>query len=114
MSKSKIQEILEGVDVSDIKNWVNPGNHDKVNIALGLLNAEKTTELTNAISNLRAQIPITISELRSTISQNTDKIITSNEKLGKSNENYALWIKWLTLALVLVGVVQVLVVVFKK
>jgi len=85
------------------------GADNQLRASIGKLTADRTKELTNAIQALHQQFPITISELRQTISRNTDNLIKSNEKLSKSNEAYAQWIKWLTFALVAVGIASVVV-----
>ena len=88
------------------------GSDNMLRAAIGKLTADRSKELAQSIQSLHQQIPITISELRETISRNTNKIILSNERLSKSNENYAEWMKWLTFALVFVGVVQVIISIF--
>ena len=107
-------EALKAAYHDDLINWSNPGNQDKINIALGLLSAEKTEKLTEAITTLQKQIPQSICELRGTISNNTDKIIESNKTLSTSNEKYAKAMKWLTCGLVAVGVLQVIIQMIKN
>ena len=85
------------------------GEDNKLRAAVGKLSAERSKELTNAISTLQKQIPASINDLRSTISNNADKIIQSNEKLSRSNESHAKWMKWLTFGLFTVGIVQVVI-----
>ncbi len=95
-----IQKYIDGVE---------SGQDNMLNAAIGKLSADRSKELSSSIQNFHHQIPITVSELRDTISRNTDKIITSNEKLAKSNVSYIQWMKYLTLALVLVGILQVVI-----
>lgn len=85
------------------------GEDNKLHSVIGKLSADRSTELAGAIKGLHQQIPITISELRQTISSNTDKVIESNERLSKSNEDYAKWMKWLTFGLVAVGILQIII-----
>lgn len=89
------------------------GEDNKLRATVGKLSAERSKELTNAISTLQKQIPVSISDLRSTISNNADKIIQSNEKLSRSNENYAKWMKWLTFGLFAVGITQAIISLWK-
>ena len=85
------------------------GEDNKLRATIGKLSAERSKELSDTILVLQKQIPVSISDLRSTISNNADKIIQSNEKLSRSNENYAKWMKWLTFGLFAVGIAQVIV-----
>jgi hypothetical protein len=85
-----------------------------VRAAIGKISSDRSKELSSSIQNLHHQIPITVSELRETISRNTDKIITSNEKLAESNVSYIQWMKYLTLALVLVGILQTVISLIKS
>lgn len=100
----KAESILQGyLDMS------NQADDTYIRAAVGKTASDRSRELSASIKDLRQQIPITISELRETISRNTNKIIESNEKLEESNISYIKWMKYLTLALVLVGVVQIIV-----
>ena len=85
------------------------GEDNKLRASIGKLSADRSKELANAILTLQKQIPMSISELRGTISNNADKIIQSNERLSKSNESYAKWMKWLTFGLFAVCIAQVIV-----
>ena len=89
------------------------GEDNKLRAAIGKLSADRSQELTNVLKALHQQIPMTVSELRSTISRNTDKMIESNERLSKSNEAYAKWMKWLTFGLLAIGLAQVVISFFK-
>ena len=82
-------------------------NQLQANVAL--LTTKSNKELTDAIKGLHTGLLAIISGLTKTINNNTDKVITSNEKLSESNERYAWWMKWLTFALVFVGVAQMLI-----
>lgn len=44
--------------------------------AISSLSADRNTELSNAIKGLHHQIPMTVGELRETISHNTDNIVS--------------------------------------
>lgn len=77
--------------------------------SVGKLTADRTKELAEAVDHLREQLPLTGMDIRQTIATTTENLIKSNERLAKSNETYSRWIKWLTLALVLVGIAQVVV-----
>jgi len=89
------------------------GEDNLLRAAVGKLTADRTKELAQSIQSLHHQIPLTVSELRETISRNADKMIASNERLSISNEYYAKWMKWLTGALVFVGFVQVVITIIK-
>jgi len=85
----------------------------KIKSLEALLSACEIEELSGAISNLKNQIPITVSELRATISRNTERIIDSNMVLSKSNEEYSNSMNWLTFALVMVGIIGIIVSIIK-
>lgn len=85
------------------------GEDNKLRAAVGQLGANRSKELADAVLLLQNQLPMTIQELRQTIGGSVDRIIESNENLSKSNESHTSWIKWLTLALVLVGIAQIVV-----
>ena len=111
MAKSNAHEALEKAYNGDLTNWSNPGNSDKVNIALGLLSAESADKLSSSIKDLQGQIAGLGYVVSTTIEQQSAKIITSNEKLATSNEKYAKANNRLALALIavtlIVGLLQV-------
>lgn len=81
-----------------------------------ILIAKAMTELQNSITALHNQIPLTGVEIRMTISKATDKLSGSVDKLrdeiqvySKSSDRYANAMKWLTFALVAVGILQIVV-----
>ena len=90
------------------------GEDNKLQAAIGKLNADRSRELGNVMLGLSKQIYESIFELKKVISDNADKIIESNTKLSISNEKYAKWMKWLTIGLVTVGIAQVLVALVKN
>jgi len=89
------------------------GEDNMLKAAAALLEANRTKELSHSLQMLHQQIPIFIKDLKQGISNNTDKMVASNEKLQESNEDYAKWMKRLTFALVFVGVAQVVVALIK-
>jgi len=72
-----------------------------------IANAWASQNVAESIQNLHRQFPITISELRETITRNTDKIIESNTSLSKSNKANAKALNWLTGALVVVTILSI-------
>jgi preprotein translocase subunit Sss1 len=106
MEKKELKQKLEGY-VEDQPVDV------KMKTLEALLSACEIEELSGAISDLKNQIPVTISELRGTISRNTERIIDSNKALSESNEEYSNSMNWLTLALVVVGIIGIIVSILK-
>jgi preprotein translocase subunit Sss1 len=100
--KQKLEDYANGVE-KDIKT----------KSLVALLSACEAEELSGAILNLTNKLPIMISELRGTISRNTERIIDSNTTLSKSNEQYSNSMNWLTLALVIVGIVGIIISIVK-
>ena len=99
--------------LQDYINDRETGQDNKLKAAIGKLTADRMQELSQSIQTLKNQIPLSVLDLRQTISQNTDKMIASNEKLSESNEYYAKWMKWLTFGLVITSIVQILIIIFK-
>lgn len=68
--------------------------------------------LTSNVLNLNNTMDMTnksVKELRDSIKDSTDKVIGSNEKLARSQNTYSIAIIILTLALVLVGILQAMI-----
>src|SRR5882724_5967003 len=105
------------------------GEAQKLEAAIGSLNARRTEELTSTILALRNTINSSVRDLMINNGSNADNIvrgvdasmdflgkgieiqvanlIRSNERLSESNEKYTFWIKWLTFGLVLASIAQV-------
>ena len=96
MEKSPARKALEQAYPNPQADLLNPDNHDKVHIALGLLSAEAAENLTDAIRDLKRQL-VGVSEV---IQQQGKEMIVSNEKMAASNEKYAKWNMRLAMALV--------------
>ena len=84
------------------------GEDNKLRATIGKLTADRNKDLADSIKGLNQQMAVTILNLQHTISENADKMIISNERLSKTNEKYAKWMKWLTFGLVLVSFLQYL------
>jgi predicted Zn-ribbon and HTH transcriptional regulator len=65
------------------------GGDNQLRAVIGSINAKSTKKLSEEISNLHRQIPITISELRDNLSRQANKIIEANKKIADSNSRYA-------------------------
>lgn len=80
-------------------------SHKPAGIAesLSLLNVAESLQL------LQLQIIEVSKENRTAMHSAVDKLIASNTKLSESNDRYANAMKWLTGALVIIGVAQVVV-----
>ncbi len=107
--KSKIQESLERAYSNPEQDWLNPDNHDKVNIALGLLDFESNFKNRESIDLLRDQVRVLGNMISFGMKEQVDKLISSNEKLSESNEKHSKAMNYLTGALVLIGIGQVVV-----
>jgi hypothetical protein len=121
----KEQEILEGYI-----RGTHHGEDNKLRAAVGSLNAKKATELTEVLSRLNRDIGSMVSNLminntsnaekltrgiedqinnlNGGIERQVDNLITSNERLSRSNEKYAQAMKWLTAGLLIIGVLQLI------
>jgi hypothetical protein len=89
------------------------GQNQKMHAAVGKINAESNKDLKDAVLVLAKQIPISISELRNTITINVDKLIKSNEDLSKSNTTHARSMNLLTGALVILALIEVIMELYK-
>jgi len=111
MAKSEVHEALEKAYPNPKQDWLNPDNHDKVNIALGLLSAEQYDKLSTSIKDLHVGVVGLGSIMNDALKKQADNIIASNEKLATSNEKYARANNRLALALIavtlIVGLLQV-------
>lgn len=86
-----------------------------------ILIAKSMIELQRAVVALKDQIPLTGVEIRMTISRAAERLSESVNNLGqeiknysKSSDKYANAMKWLTVALVAVGLLQVVVLFINK
>ena len=111
LSKYKLDELAKRVE---------GGSDSDGQKAEPILIAKVMVELQNSIITLQQQIPMTGSEIRTTISRATDKLSESVDKLreeiheySKSSDRYATAMKWLTFALVAVGMAQMVVYLIK-
>ncbi|MDB4992408.1 MAG: hypothetical protein JWL75_653 [Parcubacteria group bacterium] len=109
MPKSPPRDVLQATYDGlgeELTNWSNPGNSDKINISLGLLNAQSADEIATALDNLKRQL-VGVSE---TITVQSGKMIASNDRAETVNTRYANWARWLTIALIattlVVGLLQ--------
>lgn len=75
---------------------------------IGLLSAETTLALIDSIDTLQKQIPITISELRTTLREANERSINSQEALAKSNDRHSKAMVFLTQILAVAALVQAL------
>ena len=107
---------LSKYDLDKLAQRVEGGSDSDGQKAEPILIAKAMTELQNAITALHNQIPLTGVEIRTTISRATDKLAGSVDKLhdeiqvySKSSDRYANAMKWLTFALVAVGIIQVVI-----
>ncbi len=71
--------------------------------ALASLNVAESLQL------LQLQVAESTKENRVALHETTDKLIKSNETLAKSNDRHATAMQWLTAALVVVGIIQIIV-----
>ena len=81
-----------------LESYLGGTNDNKIPATVGILTAGRTKELTISLENLNK-----------TIQKEVANIIESNKKLADSNNRHVVGMKWLTIALVIVGVVQVIV-----
>jgi hypothetical protein len=115
---------------------ITTGEDNKLRATVGSLNAKVTKGLIETIIQLKSEIANSASNLHTGLSFFTDKLsktmsdevsalnhgiaqqvenlIASNERLSKSNEQYAKWMKWLTIGLVATSVAQVIVAFIKS
>ena len=105
MAKSEVHEALERAYSNPKQDLLNPDNHDKVNIALGLLSAEQSDKLSTSIKDLHVGVVGLGSIVSDAMKKQADNIIASNEKLAASNEKYAKANNRLALALIVVTLV---------
>jgi hypothetical protein len=78
--------------------------------------AKSVVALTLSSNDLKEALRVLINSVNSVgedIKKSTTQIIESNKKLNESNEKYSNWIKWLTVALVLIGFLQIIVSIYK-
>lgn len=78
-----------------------------------IANALASQNVAESIQVLHHAIPLTVNDLRSTITKNTDNIIESNSKLQSGAEKYTKAMTWLTAGLFFVGIVQIVVQIFQ-
>lgn len=97
MEKSALQKDLEETIRAQVLSTT---NNDRINVAIGLLNAESSEKTIVALDNLRTQMGGLGYTVGTVIEQQTAKIIESNKKMSESNEYYAKWSKWLAIALI--------------
>jgi hypothetical protein len=83
------------------------GDDNRLNAAIGQLTADRSRDLTNSVDNLRVQLSLTVSDLRKTITTNTENVIKSSERLSQSNESNAKSMNRLTLGLLIVAIAQI-------
>ena len=114
MEESKFYKSLENAHKEDLTNFSNPGNTDKVNIAVGLVNAESAEKVTRSIILLTQQMANLQMMLSQTIEEEVKKVIKSNNEASLINKKAIFWSKWLTIALItvtlVVGLLQVYVI----
>lgn len=107
--KSTIQQALERAYSNPQQDFLNPDNHDKVNIALGLFEFESNEKNRESIDLLRDQIRVLGNIIGSGMEMQVNKMIASNKELSESNEKHSKAMNWLTAALVVIGIGQVVV-----
>ena len=73
---------------------------------IGIANALASLNVAESLQTLQLQIVETSTENRKAAEVQTDKIITSNQRLSDSNEKYSKRMFWLTVGLFFVGIVQ--------
>ncbi len=113
MEKSEIHKKLKVIGDAIVKGTypLNPDNHDQVNIAIGLLDAESAEKIAESTDGLSRRITEVGNLLSQNMAMQVGRVIASNEKLSSSNEYHAKWSKHLALALIgvtlIVGLLQV-------
>lgn len=87
--------------IGDGGEYMIPNDHDKASVAVGLLNAEAGIMISDATKGLSHKIVEASDRIDLNIALQVGRIIESNEKLGKSNDDYVKWFKCLTVALII-------------
>ena len=77
--------------------------------------SREITELRLSVDRLQKQLPITVSELQTTIEKNSHELTESIQRLtmvvdkySKSNDHYATSMQWLTFGLLVIGLVPII------
>jgi len=73
---------------------------------IGIANALASLNVAESLQTLQLQIVEASAENRKAAEIQTDKLISSNERLAISNERYSKRMLWLTVGLFFVGIVQ--------
>jgi len=94
---------LSEYNINNLTSRVESGSDSSGQKAMPILLAKSMFDLQTSIVNVSNHLCFAITDLKSEI-----------EKSRKSSDNYSRSMKWLTGALVFVGVAQILVAIFKK
>ena len=94
---------LSEYNIDDLTGRVEDGGDSSGQKAMPILLAKSMLDLQKSVVNVSNNLCFAITGLKSEI-----------RKSRKSNDNYSRSMKWLTGALVFVGVVQIFVAIFKK
>ncbi len=105
MSKTLLQEALERAYPNPQNDWLNPDNHDKVHIALGLFEAESAEKNRQTMEDLGRKIAELAYTIGTSLERETKKIIESNDEASKINKEAIRWNKRLTIALIVVTLI---------
>jgi hypothetical protein len=92
--------------IGELKNTDSGPHADK---KAGIAMALSTLDLAKSVQLLQLQLLSFSEDLKDTILKSTSSLISSSEQLSASNEKYASGMRFLTIALVVVGMLQVLV-----
>lgn len=94
--------------IEELKGEVENTDPRMADSSIGLLQAETSLLLSEVVELLQKQIPISISELRTTIGNATDRTIESDKKLAESNNRHSRAMFWLTIILAIAAIIQAL------
>ena len=94
--------------IEDLKKKVENTDPRMADSYIGLLQVETSLLLSEVVELLQKQIPITISELRTTIGNAADKTIEADKKLAESNNRHSRAMFYLTIILAVAGIIQAL------
>jgi hypothetical protein len=97
----EVEDAIKGVRLLDLGAQSERG--------VGVANALASLNVAESLQFLQLQITETSKENRVALHQAMDNLIESNARLAASNERQVNAMKWLTVALVLVGIAQVVI-----
>ena len=74
---------------------------------VGRANAIASLDVAESLQLLQIQLSQSTKDSNEAVHSTTDRLIESNKQLAKSNDRHSVAMQWLTGALVLVGVIQI-------